>query len=227
GALAARGVSIFFSAGDGGTAGAATNCEINDGSRREAILATFPATCPYVTVVGGLFNFPEEMATVYRSGYYSSGGISNYFQRPSWQQAVVAKYLASPFVDIKARQMIQAGATGRAFPDISAHGSRHDFFWNGTLHHYGGTSAAAPLAASVFALVNDALAAKNEPSLGFLNPLIYSGKITQGFYDVVRGNTKGCGTLGFSASPGFDLASGWGSPRFRPLLEAVWAVVRP
>lgn len=62
-----------------------------------------------------------------------------------------------------------------------------------------GTSAASPTFASIIAMVNDARINAGKPSLGFLNPWLYS----QGYAalnDITMGNNAGCGTQGFNVS---------------------------
>lgn len=48
------------------------------------------------------------------------------------------------------------------------------------------------LTLTVLTLVNDALIAKGKPTLGFLNPMLYSGFGTSGFNDIVTGSSTGC-----------------------------------
>ncbi|HEY1963995.1 MAG TPA: hypothetical protein VGG59_03650 [Acidobacteriaceae bacterium] len=61
------------------------------------------------------------------------------------------------------------------------------------------------------ALVNQQLAAKGKPPIGFLNPTIYSQNVTSSygtdFHDITSG-TSGS----YSAVTGYDLVTGWGSP---------------
>jgi tripeptidyl-peptidase-1 len=83
--------------------------------------------------------------------------------------------------------------------------------WNGTTKVVDGTSASAPIFAAIVALLNDALLAQGKPTLGFLNPWLYSVGF-KGFVDVTEGSTKGCGTSGFPAMTGWDAASGFGTP---------------
>ena len=66
----------------------------------------------------------------------------------------------------------------------------------------GGTSAAAPTFAGFVALLNDARIKAGLPTLGFLNPLIYSIGATDptAFNDITTGNNPGCGTEGFNVS---------------------------
>lgn len=63
--LAIRGVSIIFSSGDAGPGDA---CLTNDGQERLRFMATFPATCPWVTAVGGTTDINPEKATDFSSG---------------------------------------------------------------------------------------------------------------------------------------------------------------
>lgn len=62
---------------------------------------------------------------------------------------------------------------GRAFPDIAAQGEKIAIAYRGQPILVDGTSASAPIVASIVALVNDRLIAKGKNRLGFLNPLIY------------------------------------------------------
>ena len=68
-----------------------------------------------------------------------------------------------------------------------------------------GTSCAAPIFASMIALINDKLISKGEQTLGFLNPWLYANP--QAFNDITSGNNPGCGTSGFPAKSGWDPVS--------------------
>ena len=65
----------------------------------------------------------------------------------------------------------------------------------------------------MISLINDALLAANRPSLGFLNPWLYS-KGYKGLNDIVGGNNPGCETRGFTAVKGWDPVTGLGTPNF-------------
>lgn len=71
--------------------------------------------------------------------------------------------------------------------------------------------ASAPAISAILALVNDALIAAGKPTLGFLNPWLYGGGY-KAFNDVTTGSNYGCDTTGFAAVPGWDAATGWGTP---------------
>jgi tripeptidyl-peptidase I len=67
----------------------------------------------------------------------------------------------------------------------------YSVYQGGQLTPSGGTSAASPVVASIIALLNDARLRSGSPSLGFLNPLIYSYAY-KGFTDITEGQTDGC-----------------------------------
>ncbi|TDL27656.1 subtilisin-like protein [Rickenella mellea] len=200
--LGARGASVMFSSGDGGV-GAGT-CETNDGTNRTIFQPVFPATCPFVTGVGATFNIAPE-----RGIGFSQGGFSVYFPRPSFQNQVVPPFL-------RKLGKTYAGLfnpAGRAVPDVSAQGEGFQVVVGGKVESVGGTSASSPTFAGIVTLLNDARIARGKPTLGFLNPLLYSiGK--PGFTDILLGNNPGCGTPGFNASAGWDAVTGLGTPDF-------------
>lgn len=66
-----------------------------------------------------------------------------------------------------------------------------------------GTSASTPTFASVVALLNDKRLDAGLPSLGFLNPLLYSQGASS-LNDITVGSNPGCGAQGFPALQGWD-----------------------
>ena len=205
--LGARGVSVLFASGDEGV-GADGMCLSNSGNNKQMFLPTFPASCPYVTAVGGTRNWdPEIVGFDARRTFVAGGGFSNYFPRPHYQKGPVDAY-------VKGLGSLHDGLyskTGRGYPDISVRSYHYITVWNGTARIIDGTSASSPAAAAIFSLVNDALAAEGKPALGCLNPWIYS-KGTSGFADEVAGSNPGCNTVGFPAKKGWDAATGFGTP---------------
>jgi subtilase family serine protease len=89
----------------------------------------------------------------------------------------------------------------------------------GSLFVVGGTSVSAPAFAGIVALLNQKMGAPQ----GNLNPILYGMAITapQAFHDITSGGNQvpcrvgsvdcSTGTIGYSAGPGYDLASGIGS----------------
>ena len=106
--LGARGVSVIFASGDTGVGSA---CETNDGKNTTRFLPIFPASCPFVTTVGGTFHVQPE-----RAASFSSGGFSDRFPRPAYQRDAVDQYLAR----LGSRWEGLYNPGGRGFPDVAA-----------------------------------------------------------------------------------------------------------
>lgn len=170
-----------------------------------------PSTCPWITSVGGTNPAPTESADT-----ISTGGFSNYFPRPDYQAAAVKGYLAT----LGNTNQGLYNASGRGFPDVAAFSEGFRIILKGHDSPIGGTSAATPTFASVVALLNDYLLSQGKPTLGFLNPFLYS-KGVAGLKDITRGHSYGCGTNGFSAVKGWDPITGLGTPNFGKLKTLV------
>ena len=111
--LGARGVSVIFSSGDSGVGG---GCVSNDGSQRTRFQPIFPASCPFVTSVGGTEGVEPERAVD-----FSGGGFSERFARPSYQNASVEAYLAR----LGDKWDGLYNRDGRGIPDVSAQASNY------------------------------------------------------------------------------------------------------
>ena len=151
-----------------------------------------------VTSVGGTIDIPEQAVN------FSSGGFSNHWARPSYQDAAVTSFL-------DALGSTNAGlynASGRAFPDVAAYGGPYKIFINGRFTYIDGTSASTPTFASITSLLNDQLLNAGKPPLGWLNPWLYSDAAST-FTDVTEGNNYACSnyTTGFNATTGWDPVS--------------------
>jgi kumamolisin len=84
----------------------------------------------------------------------------------------------------------------------------------------GGTSAVAPLWSALIARLNQGL---GKP-LGFINPLLYQSPAnSQGFHDITQGNNGSFASdrKFYSAGPGWDACTGWGSPNGAELLKSL------
>jgi tripeptidyl-peptidase-1 len=77
----------------------------------------------------------------------------------------------------------------------------------------GGTSAATPLVAGMIALWKQQARQTGRPNPGFVTPLLYTLAGRPGaFLDITQGSNALFGEPCCSASPGFDLTTGIGSP---------------
>ncbi|KAK4946024.1 Tripeptidyl-peptidase sed2 [Elasticomyces elasticus] len=216
--LTARGVSIIFSSGDTGVGSA---CRSNDGKNTLQFSPSFPATCPFVTAVGGTYGVNPEIAAD-----FTSGGFSNYFPRPSWQDDTIYDYL----VNLGDTNQGYFNATGRAYPDVAAQSVRYLVWNDGEPDFVWGTSCAAPTFAAIISNLNSIRIKQGMPRLGFLNPWLYSSG-NQGFTDITLGASRGCSGVdiytsqpagkienaSWAAGSGWDPVSGWGTPVFAQL----------
>ncbi len=105
------------------------------------------------------------------ANFSSSGGFSNYFPRPSYQDGHVEDFFhqASTQADYPYYTELEVdfntttgvySRNGRAYPDVAANGAWMPLFINGVNSAanggaYFGTSLAAPIFASVLALVRN------------------------------------------------------------------------
>jgi subtilase family serine protease len=193
----AEGMSVLVASGDSGAYGCQENFNLS---------TSLPASSPYVTAVGGTTLFVNSDGSYGREAGWegplesvgSGGGLSQFFQRPSWQTGAGVSNSSS-------NGMRQA-------PDVAADAdplTGYLIYYSRDWQVVGGTSAAAPLWAGLIALANQAAAAQGKPPLGFLNPTLYAlaSASPSPYHDVTVG-----GNLYYSATPGWDYCTGWGSP---------------
>jgi tripeptidyl-peptidase-1 len=169
-----------------------------------------------VTAVGATFGLPEVAAP------FSSGGFSNYFSRPWYQDQVVPRYLDTVPVSF----LGVFNRSGRGFPDVAAQGVNFKTITGGILELTNGTSASSPTFASVIALLNNQLLQAGKKPLGFLNPFLYLVAGPAGVLnDVTSGKNVGppCNntTIAFTAQKGWDATTGFGTPNYPKLLLAI------
>lgn len=183
--MAARGITVLLASGDNGV-----GCDTKGTSQEY----DYPSS-PYITMVGATYvdsaSGKEVGATL------SSGGFSKDFYRPSWQDAAVAAYFASP--TYKAHPPHETFfAEGRAYPDVAAFGQNVQVVSAGKASGVSGTSCSAPIFAGVVAQLNHELLSKGLAPMGWINPWIYANP--QMFTDVTEGSNPYEKCDGFYAS---------------------------
>jgi hypothetical protein len=105
----------------------------------------------------------------------------------------------------------------REVPDISVDGdpgSGYAAYYEGAWRPAGGTSVSAPTVAALAALADASPACGGHP-IGFLNAALYraaADAYTADFNDVTSGGNAFDFVSGFAAGPGYDMASGLGTP---------------
>ena len=210
---AAQGQTVVAATGDSGSEG----CYLQTGDT--SLEATFPASDPSVTAVGGTsfqsgttvaWNDCEGTATsacASHGGLAGGGGISQYAVRPSWQPADW-EWSGSAY---------GCGTNCRNLPDVSANaGTPQVFFAGGGWGAFVGTSVASPVVAG---LVSDTSTGCAAARLGDIAPTLY-GLVAQNDYgsaltDVTTGDndlTRTYTGTRFPTTTGYDAATGVGVP---------------
>ncbi|HLW37891.1 MAG TPA: S53 family peptidase [Candidatus Eremiobacteraceae bacterium] len=246
--LAAEGISVFAASGDTGAEG----CQPDQvPAHADVLCAVYPASDPNVTAVGGtttpigadgrltgpLTAWGLQTAVVGGSGA-TGGGLSQFFSRPGYQDAVtgiVGSHRGVP--DVAANGDILSGVSVLLYADPQFSTNPGPL-----LFAVGGTSASAPQMAAMWALVLQAC--KETPHCGFgpaahpyrlgnANPLLYTiltrpSLYGKSIYDIVYGDNASLNTIdpsvldpGYTAAPGYDLTSGVGAPFARNLINVI------
>jgi kumamolisin len=181
----------------------------------------FPSSSPFALSCGGtrlltanggisaesVWNQGQADLSVEPDGSFGSGGggVSGAFPVPGYQQQVNVPQSLNP-----------AGFKGRGVPDVTGDGdpdTGYNILVDGQKEQEGGTSAVAPLWAALIATINQKLNGR----VGFVNPQLYSlAPASAAFHDITVGNNRlsfqQFNNVGYDAVPGWDPASGLGSP---------------
>jgi tripeptidyl-peptidase-1 len=224
--LGVMGTTIFVSAGDDG----ALSSLLRSDPHFCIYSPSFPATSPYVVSVGATQG-PEASppkterlcSTPNGAIITGGGGFSTIYAQPSWQSNVVNQYLANYGSNIHPGY----NASGRGYPDVALLGHAYEVVARGKIHAFDGTSASSPVMASFVSLVNSYRLTHNQPTMGWINPLLYSNSSFA--WDIQIGGKNNCSAghakeyncckQGFPTTPGWDAATGLGSVDFDVFFE--------
>jgi kumamolisin len=144
----------------------------------------------------------------------TGGGVSALFDRPSYQSALIVK-------DSTGKTL-----SGRAIPDIAGMVGGSGYVINSSTGGFIGTSVTTPMYAGLFAVYRSAFGQKFGP----LNSYLYTIGTTfpKAYKDVITGdNDSGDATPYFTAGPGWDAASGWGSINGQSMEDALAHLLYP
>jgi kumamolisin len=207
----AQGQQWFFASGDSGTDGCReVNPNVNpQPGANKIISAGWPASDPNVIGVGG-----TQLTTVggvlTEAAWVNGGGApSESFEKPTYQMTGTPNDGARDEPDVAAL----AGS-----PYITIVGG-------GGTASVGGTSAATPIWAGIWALLDQA---KGGTGIKNAHEGLYSlgnsATLNNAFNDVTLGQTNGPDGVagsqpGESAGPKYDLATGWGTPVLPKLIQ--------
>ena len=167
----------------------------------DSVQVDVPSNSPYVTAVGGT-NVELNADSSWKSEQswgLAGCGRSRLFTLPTWQSGA--------FAEAKGR---------RTVADVGVVVGPYWVKYLGKWTYADGTSASTPVFAGVVALIDQYRKAKGKPPVGFLNPVIYKHAATRSaFRDITQVGYGGCAT-----GPGYDLATGIGSPKAAELAAA-------
>ncbi|KAF8268740.1 peptidase S8/S53 domain-containing protein [Lactarius quietus] len=213
--LAARGVTVLCPSGNSGVGKG--DCRVHDifGNSQVKFRPTFPASCPFVTAVGGTMGFTRETET---AAPLSGGGFSAIFEHPPYQ--VDGGYVQGYLQNLGGQYEGLYNPEGRGLPDVSAQALNYVSITKGRPIYMRGTNCATPTVAGIISLLNDYQLSKGRKALGFLNPWLY-GTGSTGLRDIATGSNPGCGTDGFLAAIGWDPVTGLGTLDFQKLLDVL------
>ena len=174
----------------------------------------WPEESAYITGVGGtdLLTTGPGGAWAGESGWKDSAG------GPSVDKAITIPAYQIPFINAA-----NLGSTTlRNVPDIGGDANTDNYICANLEcgGEWGGTSFASPIWAGFIALANEQARAAGLPRLGFLNPILYTlggRRDYEALYHDVIGGTSGL----YTAVRGYDLVTGFGSPRGPALIEAL------
>ncbi|KAF8268741.1 peptidase S8/S53 domain-containing protein [Lactarius quietus] len=162
--LALRGVTVLCPSGNYGV-GDGDCMGIDElGNPQVKFRPTFPASCPFVTAVGGTTGFTPETET---AAPLSGGGFSTIFERRHTKRKAFTNTLRNSVANIKAST---SASGGRGLPDVSAQALRYVSITQGLPVYMDGTNCATPTVAGIISLLNDYQLSQGRQPLGFLNP---------------------------------------------------------
>jgi len=244
--VASLGISVIVASQDEGAPSEANeNCGLDN---TQPVWPIYPSSSAWVTAVSATTIIEEPVSTnvgalppICNQGYpcangtfeqpcmsnntyfswTTGGGFSNYTTRPSWQNTAVTQYLNSGSI-LPPTQFFWPN--NRAYPEISAVGSRILIVINGGLSVTAGTSASTPIISAIITLLNDARISAGKKPLGFFNQALYQAP-TNAFQIINEGNNKCtigvCCEYGYGNNNGYSAVNGLGTPNFQNLLSYV------
>jgi subtilase family serine protease len=242
---AAQGQTIVAASGDNGS----EDCDDPGTLPPDTELAVDdPSSQPFVTGVGGT-TLQSVGPRPTESAWNGGGSLAGGLLQPGAGGGGISAFWSMPQDQLDATAslgVLGAGGNGsrcgngsgwcREVPDVAGDAdpaTGYVIYYNGGAgqtsgwQSIGGTSAAAPVWAALLTLTDASRACAGRP-LGFAGPALYraaSGAYTDDFNDVQSGNNDFTGTNGanYSAHPGYDEATGLGSPNGAPLAAALCA----
>jgi subtilase family serine protease len=204
---AAKSISVFVASGDyGSTSDPGVNITNVDYPSSSANVIAVGGT--YLTLDGSNQRLAETVynnsESGYPTGFGGSGGVSSHIPLPAWQ----ANLTYRRWFDSNSSAGPVTSLTTRGVPDISAAMNAYGVSINNTVHGFSGTSAAAPIAAGIFARYI-AIHGRRPPVNG-IHSMLYAN--LDAYYDILSGDNASLLNTGYAASSDWDPVTGLGIP---------------
>lgn len=206
-------ISVFAASGD---CGAYESRQYPD-----TLSVNFPSSAPYAISVGGTLlttnaKGARTSETVWSmsqkadpnqcdNDWGSGGGLSAYFKLPSWQNANGVRNKYSNGM--------------REVPDIAAVADWLPIYYQGEWFDSGGTSAATPIWAAAYMILDQALAQNTHYYVYGLSPFYAAAQHSGNkhpFYSVVQGSNRY-----YTAASGWNYCTGLGTPNMVDLYNTL------
>ena len=215
-------LALFASLGDtlvasDGDFGASNGTSVNS--------PQYPASDPLTLSVGGTMGLPYPLGLCPPTNALldlCSYGGEQVWNEPTVGPTPVAAGGAPSLIWPTPSYQAGLGLGTRGVPDVAYNAAINGGILvavGGHIGIFGGTSAGAPQWAGIMALVNQARAQGGKSGIGVPNTMLYAH--SGDFHDITVGNNTlaGAPVAGFSAGPGYDLATGLGTPNVANLIN--------
>jgi subtilase family serine protease len=236
-AAAALGITVCVASGDSGAAGC--DAAVQSTQAKKGLAVNGLASTPYAVCVGGT-RLSEGTGSYWTAGSGTASTATGYIPEVVWNEsAMVSSSYYRLFATgggastLYAKPSWQAG-TGvpsgnhRYVPDVALSAAGHDAYViytqgsdaSASLQGVGGTSASTPAFAGLVAQLVQKTGSRQGnilPGLYALGARQYGAGGASVFHDITVGNNSVPGLTGYSATSGYDPATGLGS-----LDTAVW-----
>lgn len=235
---AIQGQTFVVAAGDDG----AEDCYVQGSDNNKVVSVDSPGSSPWATAVGGtlLSSISPPAETTWNNVLSNNigasgttpgaggGGVSKFWPMPAYQSGAPAALGVISSVSSGTPCGAASGSYCREVPDVSANADPMEgyaTYVSGGWETWGGTSAATPIWAALFALADATQGCVNN-KVGFVNPALYAlaGQSQATYFnDVTTGNNDILKLNGgeYAAGVGYDMATGLGTPRAAALADAL------
>ena len=226
--FAAQGQTFFVLSGDNGAYLGGTNAlDIRIGVGWFATLVGGTS----LTMTGAGRTYSSETTWNNGTSAASGGGIMAFQVPPGLVSELIPWWQSCPSSSTSG-----CSTQYRNSPDVSAVSNSLVVCWGAGLSSsqtsqcqggFAGTSYSTPLWAAFTALINQQAQMNGDPPIGLINPALYSIAGTAAYGQAFNDIADGSNSNGYTAVPGYDLATGLGTPQWGLIYDLVGGPTPP